>query len=219
MKIFLDTANIGQIREVHAVGDPRGGHHQPELDRQTRRGLHPARSTSICELVQGPVSAEVIAQDAEGMDPRRTQAAREVHEHVVVKVPLTTRGLSGTSAPHRGGIKVNVTLCFNGCPRRSSRPEGGRLLRLAVRGSPRRRLGWNGTALIEQIVKAFDERAGDIDTQVLAASIRHPLHLADCARAGADVITAPYNVLVQASVKHPQTDLGNKPSSSPTGRR
>jgi transaldolase len=204
MKIFLDTADLGEIREVHAWGILDGVTTNPSLIAK-QGGDFLETIHSICELVQGPVSAEVIAQDAEGMI-REGRLLSRVHEHVVVKVPLTPAGISATSVLAGEGIPVNVTLCFN-VPQAIFAAKAGAAYVSPFVG----RLddaSEDGMALIEQIVTAFDNYP-DLDTEVLAASIRHPRHVADCARVGADVITAPYKVLVQA-IQHPLTDIGNK---------
>lgn len=203
MKFFIDTANIDQIREVHQWGILAGVTTNPSLVAKEGKDFIQLVH-DICELVQGPVSAEVIAQDTAGME-REGKMLAKIHPQVVVKVPLTTQGLGAVRRLTDAGIKTNVTLCFSAPQALLAARAGASYISPFIGRLDD--IGWNGTELIAQIKEIY-ERAGDIDTQVLAASIRHPLHLAEAALAGADVATVPYNVLV-ASVKHPQTDLGN----------
>lgn len=203
MKLFVDTANLDEIRTVHSWGVLAGVTTNPSLIAREGRDFI-ATIHEICELVQGPVSAEVIAQDAEGMI-REGRRLADLHEHVVVKVPLTGAGLAATKALSSDGIRVNVTLCF----------QAGQALMAALAGATYVSpfvgrlddIGWDGNKLIREIVEIF-EADPDIDTQVLAASIRHPIHLTEAARVGAHVATAPFKVLEQC-LKHPLTDKGN----------
>jgi transaldolase len=204
MKIFIDTANIDQIREVHSWGILAGCTTNPSLiAREGRNFIEVIHE--ICELVQGPVSAEVVAQDTEGM-VKEGRLLAKVHEHVTVKVPLTTAGLGACRVLSDEGIPVNVTLCFQ--------PSQALLAGLAGATYISPFIGrvddisWSGGELIDQIVGIYAQ-SDEIKTQVLAASIRHPLHLVEAALSGADVATCPYKVLVQA-MKHPLTDSGNK---------
>lgn len=203
MKLFLDTANIAEIREVHSWGILAGVTTNPSLIAKEGRDFLETIH-EICELVQGPVSAEVVAQDKAGMIKEGRLLAR-VHEHVVVKVPLIEAGLGACRALADDGIPVNVTLCFQ--------PAQALLAGLAGATYISPFLGrvddvsWDGVDLIRQIVEIYAQ-SPEIETQVLAASIRHPMHLVQCAQAGADVATCPYSVL-KAAVKHPLTDIGN----------
>jgi transaldolase len=204
MKFFIDTANIDEIREIHSWGILAGVTTNPSLVAKEGRDFI-SLVHEICELVQGPVSAEVIAQDTEGM-LREGRLLAKIHSHVVVKVPLTPAGLGAVRALTDEGIKTNVTLCF----------QAGQALLAARAGATYISpfigriddVGWPGMDLIEEI-RAIYDMSGDIETQVLAASIRHPLHLTQAALAGADVATVPYAVLAK-SIKHPLTDSGNE---------
>ncbi|MBX2796666.1 MAG: fructose-6-phosphate aldolase [Myxococcales bacterium] len=204
MKLFIDTANLDEIREVHSWGILAGVTTNPSLiAREGRDFIQVVHE--ICELVQGPVSAEVTAQDTEGM-VREGRLLAKIHEHVVVKVPLIEAGLGACSQLAAEGIKVNVTLCFQ--------PSQALLAGLAGAAYISPFIGriddisWDGSDLIGQIAAIY---AGNpsIHTQVLAASLRHPQHLVQAALAGADVATCPYKVLKQA-LKHPLTDIGNQ---------
>lgn len=204
MKIFIDTANIAEIREVHSWGVLAGVTTNPSLIAKEGRDFV-ATIHEICEIVQGPVSAEVVAQDADGMI-REGRLLAKVHQHVVVKVPMLAAGLTACKVLSSENIKVNVTLCFN----------PGQALYAALAGatyiSPF--LGrvdditGDGTDLVRRIVNIYRQDP-DIDTQVLAASVRHPVHFVDVAAAGAHVATVPYKVLKQI-MGHPLTEKGNE---------
>ena len=203
MKLFIDTANIDEIREVHSWGVLAGVTTNPSLIAKEGRDFLEVVH-EICELVQGPVSAEVVAQEPEGMI-REGRLLAQVHEHVVVKVPLTAAGLQATAALSADGIPCNVTLCFQ--------PSQALLAGLAGAAYISPFVGriddisWNGSELIRQIADIYAQ-SPVIETQVLAASIRHPMHLVEAALSGADVATVPYKVLKQG-LKHPLTDSGN----------
>lgn len=204
MKLFIDTANVDEIREVHAWGVLAGVTTNPSLIAKEGRDFLEVVH-EICELVQGPVSAEVVAQDPEGMI-REGRLLAKLHEHVVVKVPLTAAGLQATKALSSEGIPCNVTLCFSASQALLAGLAGAAYISPFVGRVDD--IAWNGGDLIRQIVDIYAQ-SPVIETQVLAASIRHPLHLVDAALAGADVATVPYKVLKQ-SLQHPLTDSGNE---------
>lgn len=203
MQLFIDTADLEQIREVHSWGVLAGVTTNPSIIAK-QGGNFIEVIHEICELVQGPVSAEVVAQDTAGMVHEGRLLAK-VHDHVVVKVPLTEAGIAATRVLVDDGIRVNVTLCF----------QAGQALLAGLAGATYISpfigrlddLSGDGMDLIRQIVGIYAQSPA-IDTQVLAASIRHPLHLVQAAEAGADVATVPYNVL-KAALRHPLTDAGN----------
>ena len=203
MKFFLDTANIEQIREAFSWGIIDGVTTNPSLVAR-EGGDFIQRIADICELVEGPVSAETVSQDAEGMI-REGRLLAQVSEHVVVKVPLTVEGLKATKVLADEGTDVNVTLCFQPMQALMAAKAGaayispfmGRLDDIA--GS--------GIQLIEEIVGIYANYPA-LNTQVLAASVRHPLHMTQVALAGADVATLPFKVLKQM-IHHPLTDKGN----------
>ncbi|HEY8416241.1 MAG TPA: fructose-6-phosphate aldolase [Thermaerobacter sp.] len=201
MRLFLDTADVAEVREAVAWGVVDGVTTNPTL--MARAGGDPEEILrELASLVAGPISAEVIATDADGMveEGRRLAA---IADNIVVKVPITPAGLEATHRLAREGIKVNVTLVF----------QPGQALLAARAGaafvSPfvgrLDDIGEDGIALVADVVEIF--RAQGISTQVLAASIRHPQHVIEAARVGADIATMPFKVLKQL-VQHPLTDAG-----------
>ena len=203
MKLFLDTANIDHIREIHSLGILDGVTTNPSLIAK-EGGDFIQTIYEICELVQGPVSAETVAQDREGIIAEGRLLA-QIHEHVVVKVPLTEEGIAATAVLSSEGIPVNVTLCFQASQALLAAKAGaayispflGRLDDISV----------NGVGLIEEIVHIYN--VFDFSTEVLSASIRHPKHFVEVALAGSDVATIPYSVFKKL-LSHPLTDKGNQ---------
>ncbi len=203
MKIFLDTANLAEIREAAQWGVIDGVTTNPSLIAR-EGGDFIATIHEICQIVKGPVSAEVVAQDAPTMIAEGRLLA-QVDPHVVVKVPLTVEGLKATKALSSLGIPVNVTLCFQPAQALLAAKAGATYLSPFVGRLDD--IGQDGILLIQQIVSMYANYPG-IQTQVLAASIRDPLHVVQAAQAGAHVATIPFKVL-QAMVRHPLTDKGN----------
>lgn len=201
MKLFIDTADLDQIREVHSWGILAGCTTNPSLIAK-QGGDFIEVIHEICELVQGPVSAEVVAQDPEGMIAEGRLLAR-VHEHVVVKVPLTEAGLAATRVLADDGIRVNVTLCFQ--------PSQALLAGLAGAAYISPFIGrlddinLDGLDLVADIRTIYDNY--DFTTEILAASVRSVNHVSECAKIGADIVTAPPQVL-RALANHPLTDKG-----------
>jgi len=204
MKLFIDTANIDHIREVHAWGVLAGVTTNPSLIAKEGRNFIEVIH-EICELVKGPVSAEVVAQNVDGM-VREGRLLSQVSEHVVVKCPMSEAGLAATHVLAREGIRVNVTLCFSASQALLAGLAGAAYISPFVGRADD--IGWSGDELIQQIVDIYAQ-SPTIKTEVLAASIRHPMHLIQAALAGSDVATVPYKVLKQ-SLKHPLTDSGNE---------
>jgi transaldolase len=203
MKLFIDTANLAEIREIHSWGVLAGVTTNPSLIAKEGRDFV-ATIHEICELVRGPVSAETVAQDPDGMI-REGRLLAKIHPDVVVKVPLIEAGLRACRVLSDEGIKVNVTLCFQPSQALLAGLAGATYISPFVGRVDD--ISWDGTELVRQIVEIYAQSA-QIQTQVLAASLRHPMHLVQAAIAGADVGTAPYSVL-KAAVKHPLTDSGN----------
>jgi transaldolase len=203
LRLFLDTANVDQIREVHSWGVLAGVTTNPSLVAKEGKDFIDT-VYQICEIVGGPVSAETVAPDAEGM-VREGRLLAQVHEHIVVKVPLTEAGLRATRMLADEGIAVNVTLCFQASQALLAGLAGATYISPFVGRVDD--VSWDGSDLIRQIAEIYAQ-SGEISTQVLAASLRHPMHLVQAALAGADVGTAPYSVF-KAAVKHPLTDIGN----------
>jgi len=203
VKIFLDTANINEIREIHAWGVLDGVTTNPSLIAKNG-GDFIATIHEICELVQGPVSAEVVAPDTAGMIEEGRLLAR-VHEHVVVKVPLTAQGLGAVRQLTDDGIRTNVTLCFQPVQALLAAKAGATYISPFVGRVDD--IAWGGMELIAQIVQIYDNYP-ELKTQVLAASIRHPAHMVEAALAGSHVATVPYGVMKKL-LNHPLTDIGN----------
>lgn len=204
MKIFIDTANLAEIREAHSWGVLDGVTTNPSLIAKEGRDFI-ATIHEIAELVNGPVSAEVVAQDAPTMIKEGTLLAK-VHKNVVVKIPLTYEGLKACKALTSNGIRTNVTLCFQASQALMAAKAGATFISPFIGRLDD--LGIDGMELIRSIVKIY---ANDpqLTTNVLAASIRDPLHVVQAAEAGAHVATIPFKVLKQM-VLHPMTDRGNE---------
>lgn len=203
MQFFLDTANIDQIREAASWGILDGVTTNPSLVAR-EGGDFIAMIHEICELVKGPVSAETVATDAEGMI-REGRLLAQISEHVVVKVPLTVAGLKATRALSDDGIAVNVTLCFQ--PNQALLAAKAGATYISPFLGRLDDVGTDGVQLIRDIVQIYANYPA-ISTQVLAASIRHPMHMTQVALAGAHVATLPFAVL-EKMIKHPLTDSGN----------
>ena len=203
MKFFIDTANVEDIRKANDMGIICGVTTNPSLIAKEGRDFN-QDIKEIASIVDGPISGEVKATttDAEGMIKEGREIAA-IHPNMIVKIPMTTEGLKAVKVLTAEGIKTNVTLIFSANQALLAARAGatyvspflGRLDDISV----------CGTDLIRDIVEIF-EVAG-IDTEIIAASVRHPMHVTECALAGADIATVPYNVLMQM-VKHPLTDQG-----------
>jgi transaldolase len=201
MRFFLDTANLNEIREAHAMGILDGVTTNPSL---IAREGKPFKQTilAICDLVQGPVSTEVIATDVDGMLKEGREYAAW-HKHVVVKLPTTKDGVKACKVLTGEGIRVNMTLCFS--------PSQALIVAKAGATYVSPFLGrlddisQDGMELIRQILQIY--RNYDFKTLVLAASLRHPMHVVQSALAGAHVGTIPFKVLDQL-IKHPLTEKG-----------
>lgn len=201
MEIFIDTADLDQIRDAAQMGVVDGVTTNPTLIARTGRPLKDV-IVEICEIVDGPISAEVIATDYEGMIKEgRTLAA--LHPNVVVKVPLTGDGLKATQTFTSEGIKTNVTLCFSPTQALLAAKAGATYISPFLGRVDD--ISGEGMELVDQILTIYDNY--DFDTKVLAASIRHPLHVVQAALAGAHVATLPHKVILQL-LKHPLTDAG-----------
>ncbi len=203
MRIFLDTANIGQIRQGVKWGVISGITTNPTL--VAAEGLKDYRSVvqEICSIVDGPVSAEVTV---EGVDAMLAQA-RDIakwHENVVVKIPATPEGLEVTAKLAAEGIKVNMTLCFSANQALLGALAGAAFISPFVGRLDD--IGQDGMVLVKEIMDIYKEY--DFETEVIAASIRHPMHCIAAAKAGSDIATVPFKVLEQM-MKHPLTEAGN----------
>jgi transaldolase len=207
MKFFIDTANLDEIREAHKFGLVDGVTTNPSLC--AKIGIKTDKQfedliLEICELVQGPVSAEVTATDEAGMLAQARHLAK-IHEWVAVKIPMTADGLKATRILAEEDIRVNVTLIFQPLQALLAATAGaayvspfiGRLDDISHRGME----------IVEQIVTIYENYG--FDTEIIVASVRHPLHVLEGALAGADIATVPYGVMMQL-MKHPLTDVGLK---------
>lgn len=201
MKFFIDTAEFDEIKEAYSFGFIDGVTTNPSLIVKAKRDLQQVIK-GIAEHVDGPVSAEVIASDAEGM-------IQEAHElvklgaNVVIKVPMTPEGLKAVAVLSKEGIKTNVTLIFSANQALLAARAGATYVSPFVGRIDD--ISMDGLTLIQDIAEIFAIHG--IDTEIIAASVRTPLHIMQCAKAGAHIATVPYKVLLQA-MKHPLTDAG-----------
>ena len=205
MKFFIDTANLKEIAEAHDMGILDGVTTNPSL--MAKEGISGKANilkhyVDICNIVDGPVSAEVIATDFEGM-VREGEELAALHKNIVVKIPMIAEGLKAIKYFSGKGIRTNCTLIFSSGQALVAAKAGatyispflGRLDDVST----------DGLSLIEQIRVIYDNYA--FDTEILAASVRHPMHIINCATIGADVMTGPLSA-IKALVKHPLTDIG-----------
>jgi transaldolase len=202
MKFFLDTANLDEIKDAAAYGIADGVTTNPTLISKEGNVDFKEHIAAICKIVSGPVSAECTSEDTEGM-------LREGHEYakiapnVVIKCPLTRAGLKATWALSNEGIKVNVTLCFSAAQAILAAKAGASFISPFLGRLDD--IGENGLLLLQDIIEVY--RNYDWKTEVLAASIRHPIHAIEAARMGADIATMPFKVIDQM-FNHPLTDKG-----------
>ncbi len=205
MKFFIDTANLEEIREAASLGILDGVTTNPTLlSREKGKGDFKQILKEICEVVKGPVSAEVVGQDADSMVMEARKLAA-IDEHIVIKVPLVKEGLKAIGRLKAEGIRTNATLVFSANQALLAAKAGASFLSPFVG-----RLddaSHYGMDLIRQIVAMFDNY--DFDTEVIVASVRNPLHVVEAALAGADIVTIPFKVIEQM-IKHPLTDVGVK---------
>lgn len=201
MKIFLDTANVAEIREAASWGVLDGVTTNPTLVAKEGRDFR-TLLLEICSLVDGPVSAEVVATTAEEMI-EEAHVLAPIHKNIVVKVPLIVEGLKAVKALCRQGIRTNVTLCFSSTQALLAAKAGASFISPFVGRLDD--ISQDGMAVVREIKTIYSVHR--FPTQVLAASLRHPLHVVEAAKAGADIGTLPFKVLEQM-VKHPLTDSG-----------
>ncbi|GFR34484.1 fructose-6-phosphate aldolase [Thermobrachium celere] len=201
MKLFIDTANVNEIREAEKLGIICGVTTNPSLIAKEGRDFVEVVK-EITEIVDGPISAEVISLDADGMIKEARELAK-IHKNIVIKIPMTLEGLKAVKVLSKEGIKTNVTLIFSSAQALLAAKAGATYVSPFVGRLDD--VGHNGMNLIEEIVRIFDNYG--IETEIIAASIRHPMHVVEAALAGAHIATVPYKVLVQMA-KHPMTDIG-----------
>jgi transaldolase len=201
MKIFVDTANIEEIRKANDLGVICGVTTNPSLIAKEGRDFIETIK-EITEIVDGPISGEVISMECEGMVKEAREIAK-IHKNMIVKIPMCEEGLKAVSILHKENIKTNVTLIFSALQALLAARAGASYVspflgRLDDIGS-------NGIQLIEDIAEIFSIH--NIDAEIISASVRHPIHVLECAKAGSDIATIPYKVIVQM-IQHPLTDAG-----------
>lgn len=201
MKLFLDTANVENIKEANDMGVICGVTTNPSLIAKEGRDFKEVIK-EITAIVDGPISGEVISEDAEGMI-REGREISKIHKNMIVKIPMTKEGLKAVKVLSEEGVKTNVTLIFSANQALLAANAGatyvspflGRLDDISM----------EGMELIKTISEIF--RVQKIKTQIIAASIRNPIHVIEAAKAGSDIATVPYNIIMQM-IKHPLTDQG-----------
>ena len=201
MKFFIDTASVEEIRKTNDLGLLDGVTTNPTLVSKEGREFKEL-IREICSIVEGPVNAEVVSTDTEGMIKEAMNLVR-LADNIVVKIPLIENGLRAVKALSREEIKTNVTLCFSATQALMAAKAGaayispfvGRLDDVSNRGMD----------LVEQIITIYDNYG--FETEIIVASIRNPTHVVDAALMGADIATIPYNV-IQQLIRHPLTDIG-----------
>jgi len=201
MRFFIDTANVDEIREANSWGIISGVTTNPSLIAREGRDFHQV-VREIAGIVEGPISAEVVSLESAKM-VEEAKPLVAIHPNIVIKLPITTEGLKACHTLSKQGVKTNLTLCFNAAQALAVARAGatyvspfiGRLDDIAV----------DGMTLIDEIAEIYAMH--DIDTQIIAASVRGPLHVVQAARAGADIATCPFKVL-ESMLKHPLTDIG-----------
>lgn len=201
MKFFIDTANFDDIKAAYEMGFIAGVTTNPSLIVKEKRDLHEVIQ-QIADLVEGPVSAEVIATTA----PEMVKEAHELiklGDNVVIKVPMTAEGLKAVAVLSKEGIKTNVTLIFSANQALLAARAGATYVSPFVGRVDD--ISMDGIQLIEDVAEIF--MIHNISTEIIAASVRTPMHMTQCAKAGAHIATVPFNVL-QQSLKHPLTDAG-----------
>ncbi len=201
MKIFIDTANLDQIKEINSWGIVDGVTTNPSLI--AKEGVDvKTRIKEIAEIVDGPISAEAISMTADEMVKEGRELAK-IHPNVVIKLPVCIETLKATSKLREEGIRVNVTLIFSAQQALLAAKAGAAYVSPFVGRLDD--IGEYGTDLISNIVQIYSNY--DFDTEIIAASIRHPVHVLDVSLAGCDIATIPYDVL-KKMVSHPKTDEG-----------
>ena len=201
MRFFLDTANVDYIREANEMGVISGVTTNPSLVAKEGRDFNEVIK-EITEIVDGPISGEVVSEDAEGMIKEGRKIAA-IHKNMIVKIPMTAEGLKATKVLASEGIKTNVTLIFSTTQALLAANAGatyvspflGRIDDISM----------DGMELVRTIAEIF--KIHGIKTQIIAASVRNPIHVIQAAKAGADIATVPYNLVMQM-IKHPLTDQG-----------
>ena len=203
MKFFIDTANIDEIKEANDMGMVDGVTTNPSLIAKEGRDFEEIIK-EICEIVDGPISAEVVSTDTKGMLEEARNLSK-IHNNIVVKIPMLVDGLKATRKLSEEGIKTNVTLVFSPLQALMAAKAGATYVSPFIGRLDD--ISQEGLLLVEQIVEIYSNYA--FDTEIIVASIRNPLHVLESALMGADIATIPFNVLSKLAA-HPLTDKGLK---------
>ena len=201
MKLFLDTANVEHIKEANEMGVICGVTTNPSLIAKEGRDFNEVIK-EITEIVDGPISGEVVSEDAEGMIKEGRDIAA-IHKNMIVKIPMTVEGLKAVKVLAREGIKTNVTLIFSANQALLAANAGATYVSPFLGRVDD--ISMDGMELVRTIAEIFEVHG--INTEIIAASVRHPIHVIEAARAGAHIATVPH-ALVMQMVKHPLTDAG-----------
>ncbi|HHV76258.1 MAG TPA: fructose-6-phosphate aldolase [Syntrophothermus lipocalidus] len=201
MRIFIDSANVEEIKEINDMGFLAGVTTNPTLVAREGKDFKTVVK-EICSIVDGPVSAEVISMDTAGMIAEAQELAA-IHPNVVIKIPMSESGLRAIRLLADKGIRTNATLVFSPAQALLAARAGASFVSPFIGRIDD--TGNNGLTVLDDIVSIFNQYL--IDTEIIAASIRHPVHVVEAAKIGAHIATVPYNVIKQM-VRHPMTDLG-----------
>ncbi len=201
MRIFIDTANIEEIKEINSMGFLAGVTTNPSLVAQEKRDYKQVIS-EICAIVNGPISAEVIGQDYDAMVKEGEELAA-IHPNVVIKIPICEPGLKAINTLKNKGIASNATLVFSANQALLAARAGAAFVSPFIGRLDD--IGNDGLVLLNDIITIFDQYM--LDTEVIAASIRHPMHVVEAAKIGSHIATIPYKIIKQM-IKHPLTDAG-----------
>ena len=201
MKIFIDTASVKEVKEASTLGLIDGVTTNPTL--MAKEGRDPEEIlTQICNLISGPVSAEVISLDTQGMVSEARELVR-IASNIVVKIPLTKEGIKAVKILSQEGIKTNVTLCFSATQALLVAKAGATYVSHFIGRLDD--ISWEGMNLISDIKRIYSNY--NFKTQIIVASVRNPMHVVNAALIGADIATIPFSVIEQL-IKHPLTDIG-----------
>lgn len=201
MKFFLDTANVNEIREANDMGVICGVTTNPSLIAKEGRDFNEVIK-EITSIVDGPISGEVVSEDSEGMIVEARKIAA-IHKNMIVKIPMTAEGLKAVKVLSSEGIKTNVTLVFSANQALMAANAGATYVSPFIGRVDD--ISMDGMELVKTIAQIF--KIHGIKTEIIAASVRHPLHVTEAALAGSDIATIPYKIIMQM-VKHPLTDQG-----------
>ena len=201
MKFFIDTANVEEIKKANELGMVDGVTTNPSLVSKEGREFN-GLIKEICDIVDGPVSAEVVSVDADGM-VREAKELAKLADNIVVKIPMIEEGLKAVKILSKEGINTNVTLCFSSIQALMAAKAGASYISPFVGRLDD--IGHRGMDLVDEILTVYDNYG--FETEVIVASIRNPIHVLDAALMGADIATIPYKVIQQLA-KHPLTEIG-----------